>query len=138
MEIVKNIGAIVGLVLSCITLITLCCKPIRRRLMEWIRQTSKTDETTQLMQEFKSLLQSHISLDEKKQAKIDLISEAILDLLRDDITRIYFQYIGKGELPAYEKQNLVTLFERYKKMGGNAYIHNVYDELMELPLCGTK
>lgn len=138
MEIVKNIGAIVGLVLSCITLITLCCKPIRKRLMEWIRHTSKTDETTQLMQEFKSLLQSHISLDEKKQAKIDLISEAILDLLRDDITRIYFQYIGKKELPAYEKQNLVTLFEQYKKMGGNAYIHNVYNELMELPLSGTK
>lgn len=138
MEIIKNIGAIIGLVLSCITLITLCCKPIRKQLIGWIKHTSKTDETTQLMQEFKTLLQSHIALDEKKQAQMDLISEAILDLLRDDITRIYFRYIGKGELPAYEKQNLVTLFERYTKMGGNSYIHNIYDELMELPLPGIK
>ena len=138
MEIIKDIGTVIGLILSAITLITLCCKPIRKRFVSWIRHTSKTDETVQWMQEFKEMLQNHIALDEKKQAQMDLISAAMLDLLRDDITRIYFQYIGKKELPAYEKQNLATLFERYTKMGGNAYIHNVYEELMELPLSEVK
>ncbi len=134
MDIIKDIGAVIGLVLSSITLITLCCKPIRKRFISWIRRTSKTNETTKWMQEFKEMLQNHIALDEKKQAQMDLISAAMLDLLRDDITRIYFQYISQKELPAYEKQNLAILFERYTKMGGNAYIHNIYDELMELPL----
>lgn len=138
MDIIKDIGTVIGLVLSSITLITLCCKPIRKRFIAWIRRTSKTDETAEWMQEFKEMLQNHIALDEKKQAQMDIISAAMLDLLRGDITRIYFQYIGQKEIPAYEKQNLVTLFERYTIMGGNSYIHNIYDELMELPLSETK
>ena len=97
MEIIKDIGTVIGLILSAITLITLCCKPIRKRFVSWIRHTSKTDETVQWMQEFKEMLQNHIALDEKKQAQMDLISAAMLDLLRDDITRIYFQYIGKKD-----------------------------------------
>lgn len=138
MDIIKDIGTVIGMVLSFITLITLCCKPIRKRFMAWIRRTSKTDETEEWMHELKVMLQNHIALDEKKQAQMDIISDAILDLLRDDITRIYFQYISQKEIPSYEKQNLATLFERYTSMGGNAYIHNIYDELMELPLSETK
>ena len=131
MEIVKNIGAIIGLILSCITLITVSCKPLRTKIARWVKQTSKTNETNELMEEIRRTLQDHLSLEEQ-------ISESLLDLLRDDINRIYFKYVDRGEIPSYEKQNLVILFEQYKKMGGNTYMHNLYEEAMELPISRKK
>ena len=161
MEIVKNIGAIIGLILSCITLITVSCKPLRTKIARWVKQTSKTNETNELMEEIRRTLQDHLSLEEQRSQKLEMISESLLDLLRDDINRIYFKYVDRGdhdgpcmkeqgnrycgliplslgEIPSYEKQNLVILFEQYKKMGGNTYMHNLYEEAMELPISRKK
>ena len=138
MEIVKNIGAIIGLILSCITLITVSCKPLRTKIARWVKQTSKTNETNELMEEIRRTLQDHLSLEEQRSQKLEMISESLLDLLRDDINRIYFKYVDRGEIPSYEKQNLLILFEQYKKMGGNTYMHNLYEEAMELPISRKK
>ncbi len=134
MDIVKDLGSVIGLVLSCITLLTICCKPLRKRVADWIHKTAGTSENNQLMAELRDMLQNHISLDEKKQEQMEAVKEAMVDILRDNINRIYFQYVDKKELPAYEKKSLVILFQQYKKMGGNAYVHELYEELMEFPI----
>lgn len=60
--------------------------------------------------------------------------EALKCLLRSAITKIYYNYTSKGEIPAYERENATYLYEQYKKMGGNSYIDELYPEIIKLPI----
>lgn len=60
--------------------------------------------------------------------------EALKCLLRSAITSKYYVYTEIGEIPQYEKENLVYMFEQYKNMGGNSYINQIMVEISNLPI----
>ena len=60
--------------------------------------------------------------------------EALKCLLRSAITSKYYVYTEIGEIPQYEKENLVYMFEQYKNMGGNSYINQIMVEIQNLPI----
>ena len=60
--------------------------------------------------------------------------EALKCLLRSAITSKYYVYTEIGEIPQYEKENLVYMFEQYKNMGGNSYINQIMVEINNLPI----
>lgn len=51
--------------------------------------------------------------------------------LRHCITTIYQTYFPTKELPVNIKKNLCSLYEAYKKLNGNSYICEIYEEMME-------
>lgn len=89
MEVVKNIGTVIGLVLSAITLITLCCKPLRRKIGNVIRKVSNMEETSQALDEVRAMMQQIMATEESKQELMTHFQESQLSLLRDSITRLY-------------------------------------------------
>ena len=134
MEVVKNIGTVIGLVLSAITLITLCCKPLRRKIGNVVRKASNMEETSQALDEVRAMMQQIMATEESKQELMTHFQESQLSLLRDSITRLYFKYLPEKQVPAYGRKDMVNLFESYQKLGGNSYVRTIYEEFMDWPV----
>lgn len=141
MEIIKNIGAIVGMALSCLTLITLLCKPLRKKIASWIRQVSQAEEywdaierNQMAIDEIRAGMQQMMATEESKQVLFAKFQESQLSILRDDITRLYFKYLEDKQVPFYARKDMVQLYETYTDMGGNSYVKTIYDEFMEWPV----
>lgn len=50
-------------------------------------------------------------------------------LLRSEMLRIYYRHKDSGEIRQYEYENMVYLYEAYKKLKGNSFIDKIYAEV---------
>ena len=55
--------------------------------------------------------------------------ESVRSLLRSEIVRIYYANRERRSLHSFEYENIVKLYEAYKKMGGNSFIDKIWDEI---------
>jgi hypothetical protein len=68
--------------------------------------------------------------DYKKKAENNKDNEnlqniALQNLLRSQLTSIYFVYGELKQIPDYVYQNFLDLLGIYEKLGGNSYIHTI-------------
>ena len=131
MEIVKGIGTIIGVILSFITLLTLFCKPLRKRIGNSIRKAADTEQTGERLDELRAMMQQVMASGEERRQAIEQFRESQLSLLRDSITRLYFKYLPDKQVPSYERKDMTELFSSYEKLGGNSYVKTIYEEFME-------
>lgn len=61
---------------------------------------------------------------------IKKLSNSECDLLRREINIIYFRYLPYKKIPKEEKQQLISLFKDYQNLGGNSYVHDIYNTIM--------
>lgn len=54
MELIKDIGAVIGCISAFIALITTIFKPIRKKIVNWIKHTSEASETSAAIKDIKS------------------------------------------------------------------------------------
>ena len=66
--------------------------------------------------------------------KDDNQEKALKCLLRSNITSKYYVYTELGEIPRYERENVIYMHEQYKAMQGNSYIDEIFPEIMKLPI----
>ena len=66
---------------------------------------------------------------EWKQAK-----DGQLCLLRNELLKIYYKHKDTEELPQYEAQNFIMMYEAYKARGGNSFIDEVHDHVIKWEL----
>lgn len=144
-EIIKNLGAVAGSITSIIAFITFLIKPVRNKLICYIKKELGYNETNEsikkLNNEVKVLydkirstdvkLEGYIQLQKKRN---DLNDEAQLYNLRQHINEVYIRYMQLGKIPVEVRENLVKGYNVYKKLGGNSYIERVVEELLELPV----
>lgn len=50
--------------------------------------------------------------------------------LRHSITEVYYQYCDKKSFSHNMKEDVCSLYEAYSKLGGNSYVHEIYEEMM--------
>lgn len=48
-------------------------------------------------------------------------------LLRSELLKIYYRYRDVEEIPQYEAEHFVQLYEAYKNLGGNSFINEIHD-----------
>lgn len=58
-------------------------------------------------------------------------TEHQITILRHEITLIYEKYRLSKRLPQRIKQNLCYLYEQYDGLGGNSYVGNIVEEMLE-------
>ncbi len=61
------------------------------------------------------------------------LKKGLTALLRNEIVRIYEQYIQLGYCPNYMKENLNEIYRNYHNLGENGFATNMVDELFKLP-----
>lgn len=70
----------------------------------------------------------------KQEEKDSLQQNALMCLLRSNVTSKYYVYKELGAIPYYEKENVDKIHEQYKKMGGNSYVDTIVEEMNRLPI----
>lgn len=50
-------------------------------------------------------------------------------MLRHDITSVYEHYKGSAAMPQAIYQSTMELYDKYQKLGGNSYVHEIVEEM---------
>ncbi len=130
MEIVKDIAAIIGLVLSIISLITLSTKGGRAAIKSMFKRNTKeivedNARQTKDIEEIKEILNGI-------QETLGAVKEVSMQQCRDTIKEIYYKYCRIEEIPLYERKTADFSYAIYdKKFHGNTYAKTLYDEIIK-------
>ena len=134
METVKNIAAIIGVILSAASLIALCSKNIRAGLTKLFKKYGNEDSVTQSINEIKTMLEQHIAeeteMKENCMAANEISIEFVKTQCRNIIKTIFYRYRDTKVLPLYEKKTLLNVEDLYvKKLKGNSYAALLIEEM---------
>lgn len=72
--------------------------------------------------------------DEKLFKKIDQLRASSNDLLRKEMTDIYYKYLPYKKILQYDKECFLKLYYDYVAQDGNSYMKDVYNELKDWPV----
>ena len=127
-EILKLLGGIAGALTTIIAFLVL----ISKKPKQWFRNTIR-EEANNANQGIKEQIgnfekKTDIRLQGIEQ-RIQMSEENDLAILRNTITHIYFKYKDNKKIPHYEKENVLSLYERYEALKGNHYIKNIMKEM---------
>ena len=134
MEIVKNVAAVLGLILSFFSVITLLSKNVRSFLTKIIRKYSNSSESEETISEIKRMLEKHIKDDELFRKEIQGANEINLEFTktqcRNNIKNIFYKYNDTKCLPLYEKKTLMSIEDLYiGKLHCNSFAGFLLEEM---------
>lgn len=128
MELVKNIAAAVGCVLSLISLITLCTKGGRKFIANLFKRN-----TSDLQAENARQSQEIQELQSKLDQVLDhfgALEEVSMQQCRNTIKNIYYKYQKTKLIPLYERKTVDRTYEIYRDcFHGNSYASLLYQEI---------
>lgn len=128
MDVVKDIAALVGLIISAITLITLCSKGGRA----WISSVFKK-ESKEIVEENKQQSDDITAIKADVEAilsKSGAFEEFTKQQCRNTIKNIYYKYYAKKKIPLYERKTVDKTYDLYvNKLKGNSYATLLYSEI---------
>ena len=128
METIKNIAAIIGCILSTISLITLCTKGGRAFVHGFFKRNTKeiqdeNERQTSDIQQIKKTLDLML-------LKIGGLEEVSMQQCRDTIKTIYYKYCKDKRIPLYERKTADRTYQIYTTIfHGNSYASLLYKEI---------
>lgn len=147
MELVKNIAAVVGCVLSCASLLTLIITPLRKRVGGWVAHFADKTETTNALGDIKKELaeirtqiakntQEHKQQIDDLTKQIDAIiqfdrknHEALKDMIRERIVSAYYLNLEHKTLHFEEWETISELNSSYEDLGGNSFVKGLVKQM---------
>lgn len=136
METIQFVGACIGYTVSAFTLVSLIVKPIRTRLIGWIKGINNTDENGEMLARIEARLDKqernfNERLD-KQEDKLDKIAVGSQASLRNNILQLVDKCLAKGSITTIEKLNLIDMYSAYHNLGGDKYATARYKLALEL------
>ena len=134
MEAIKNIAAVLGVILSAASVITLLSKTVRQCILSLFRRYGKTDEVSEDIGEIKRLLEQHIEEDKVFKDSVAATNDIMMEFTRTQcrtiIKNIFYKYNETKILPLYEKKTLMCVEDLYiNKTHGNSFAKLLLDEM---------
>lgn len=146
-EVIKNIAAIVGCVLSCISLLTIIVKPMRKTVINWIAEVADKPETVNAINELRSQmntmqLKMEQNAEERRQQitnlkdQIDSIIQfdmknhkALKDMIRERIVSMYYANLEHKTLHFEEWETVSQLNSSYESLNGNTFVKGLIKQM---------
>lgn len=135
MEIIKDIAAIMGLILSMTSVITLCTKGGRKLIYRWVKTNTQDLQDTNQKQnkDIEDIKATLIKLNDKidsLSSESSDIKNVMMQQCRNIVKNIYYKYHEAKKIPLYERKTVDKTFEIYHdRLGGNSYIQLLYNEI---------
>ena len=134
MEVVKDIAAIIGVILSAASLIALLSRKAREGLSALFNKYGNIDEVSDSISEIKSMLERHIEDDKEFKNSIIQNNEINLEFTktqcRNIIKTIFYKYNDTKVLPLYEKKTLINVEDLYiKRLNENSFATLLLNEM---------
>lgn len=115
--VMETIGSVVGVLLTLITFFGI----ISKKPKDWFKNLIRE----QAIEANKPLVEKLEVIEKRanESSQIDIV------ILRHEITNLYNKYKDKEEIPAYAKADWLSLYEKYEKLGGNSYVHEITNRM---------
>lgn len=75
---------------------------------------------------------------DKDSAEQSLLKEANIASLRNDITELYYKADSQGYIGEYDLKNWISMVEVYTALGGNHYVAELNERVLEMPTTPSK
>lgn len=125
------IVAITGLAVALVAVI----KPIRgwivRKITENFTEKTKIDSIYDELSNFKTAI-------ERRDRDYEGVKKALVASLRNDITAIYYKARDDGGIEVNNLENFSKLYQVYTELGGNCYVHDLYNKVLQMPCIEKK
>lgn len=136
MEVLKFIGSSFGYVLSAIALITMAVNRRRRKLGEFVKKETNSDEYAERMERLEKMLTEHIednkAFNEQVLTMLNKQGHASKQTLAHIIENTYHLKKNVKRLDAIELKRITNAYSVYhNELDGNSYITQIYDEMMD-------
>lgn len=95
------------------------------------RQKYLQEIETEVLSHTEKDLREIKSMNENQSKIIDLLRKNTLDVLRQKIEKIYYDYRVEKKMPRYIKESLDELYKDYTEGGGNHHIGKLYTRMCE-------
>ena len=126
LEIVKNIATIAGCILSCLTLLGICVKPIRRFIVNKITKLSKTEMYDKAIKEQNEAIAKEDKAIQEIKDKVnqiaDIVSELSDRIFRNEADRLRSELFDCGNrcrrgipLSGEEYRHIQDVFAKYSE-----------------------
>lgn len=134
MEVVKNIAAILGTIISAASVIALASKTSRQAISTFFKKYGKTDEVSEDIADIKKLLERHIDEDKEFKKAVSATNAVMEEFMKTQcrtiIKNIFYRYNDVKILPLYEKKTLMSVEDLYvNKLHGNSFAMLMLDEM---------
>lgn len=128
MEVIKNIAAIVGCLVSIITLLSICSKTGRAFITGLFkRNTMSLHEEN--MQQTKDIKEIQDTLNQM-MIKFGGLEEVSMQQCRNTIKNVYYRYYKVKKVPLYERKTVDKTYRIYRDVfHGNSYASLLYNEI---------
>lgn len=128
-EIVKNIAAIIGCILSTITLISACTKGGRAALKAIFMHSGGKEiieNDTKQTEEITAIKNSLVEI----ESSLVILTEHSKQQCRNTLKNIYYKYCQDKKIPLYERRTADKVYDIYcNKFKGNSYAKLLYTEI---------
>lgn len=116
-DIFQNLGSVVGILITFATFWGLISKKPKAALRNLIREEAKA-ANQELEDNVKSVSE-----------KLESNERTTVAMIRHEITETYYKYKDNKKLPSNVKEDILSLYERYERLGGNSFVHSLIDEM---------
>lgn len=69
-----------------------------------------------------------------EQKKLEHLESGLVAILRSNITEQYTKLMQDRYVTQEQKANVSYLYQAYKDLGGNSYVHELVSQIMDLPI----
>lgn len=134
MDIVRDAAAVIGVILSAASLVTLLSKTVRRFIANLFHKYGNADEVEAKIDELKSMLEQHIRDESQMHAEIAASTAINMEFTRTQcrnlIKTMFYKYKDTKILPLYEKKTLLSIKELYvDRLKGNSFAALLIEEM---------
>lgn len=113
----QNFGSIIGVIITIATFCGIISKKPKKALRNLIREEAKA-ANQELEDDVKNV-----------KEKLESNEQTTIAMIRHEITETYYKYRDNKKLPSNVKEDVLSLYERYEKLGGNSFVHSLIDEV---------
>lgn len=128
MEIIKNIAAVIGCILSATSLIALCTKGGRNFIKAFFQKNAKDlyEENKRQSADIEKIKNILDILLKKTDAQDEVLKQNCRNTLKD----IYYKYQRDKRIPLYERKTADHVYKIYNEtFNGNSYAALLYSEI---------
>jgi len=140
MEVIKDIAAVIGGILSAVSLIILLSKPARKFAANiFVRIFKKYGDIEPVhdeIAEIKKMLEKHIDDEKEFKESVIAVNEINIEFMRTTCRNIikntFYKYKDTKILPLYEKKTLMIIEPLYiEKLNGNSFAALLLKEMAD-------
>lgn len=100
------------------------------------RQDKKTAELKKVVQaviddsfekKIKPSLDEHTKVNKDQQQMLNNLKESSNDLMRHEMTKIYYKYLPYRRILYYDKESFTCLYKDYHTQDGNSFIDDIHE-----------